>query len=413
MADTQYSLPLIVTNFTDATARGLKRVRFVKGDGDGYQERWLQKLISRYPNVLPIQQIEPSFVPIIPICMELPLASGNVDNLYVTPDGDLIVGEAKLFRNPEARREVIGQIIDYAKDLSALSYEELDKAILGAEAPDGNGGHPKIPLYEVVVSTIGDAALDEEQFKDNVSRNLERGRFLLLIIGDGIQAGIERIAEFLQQHAGMHFTLGLIELAIFEFPKNLVSGYLVQPRVLARTKNIDRGIVTIENGRTKVNPPAIQAAAARRMTITEEKFYEKLGYTIPEVDSILKAFVEQLETIGVRTDFGTDSMILRWSPDDNRAWNLATITTSGKVWTEILNGQADSVGLISISHEYLNKLASSVPGAYVKDTLKATSRYVAKGNTYITIDQLLSHEDNWLKAIQEFIAAATDALTNQ
>jgi hypothetical protein len=61
--------------------------------------------------------------------VELPLASGFVDNLYATPDGDLIVGETKLFRNPEARREVVGQVIDYAKDLSALSYEQLEDAI--------------------------------------------------------------------------------------------------------------------------------------------------------------------------------------------------------------------------------------------------------------------------------------------
>src|SRR5271157_1693314 len=122
MADTQYGLPLIVGNFTETAAQGLKRIRFEKGGQDGFRERWLQKLVSRYPNVLPIEQIEPALTPAISICMELPLSSGFVDNLYATPDGDLIVGETKLFRNPEARREVVGQVIDYAKDLSALSY---------------------------------------------------------------------------------------------------------------------------------------------------------------------------------------------------------------------------------------------------------------------------------------------------
>ena len=104
MEDTQYGLPLIVSNFTETPARSLKRIRLEKGSDDGYSERWLQKLIGRYPNVLPIEQIEPALTPAIPICMELPLASGFVDNLYVTPRGDLIVGETKLFRNPEARR---------------------------------------------------------------------------------------------------------------------------------------------------------------------------------------------------------------------------------------------------------------------------------------------------------------------
>jgi hypothetical protein len=417
MAESQYGLLLIVPSFTETPARGLKRIRFEKGsDKDGYRERWLQQLVSRYPNVLPIEQIERALTPAIPICMELPLESGFVDNLYATPDGDLIVGETKLFRNPEARREVIGQIIDYAKDLSALSYEKLEQAIAKAEAPDGAGGHPKVGLDEAVASGGGREEISEERFIDAVSRNLERGRFLLLVIGDGIQLGTENIAAFLQQHAGMHFTLGLVELAIFELPSEM-GGYLVQPRILARTTNIDRGIVTIENGKITANPPLDQTTGpkgvTKRTTISEERFYEELAANFPTVVPRLKAFTARLETIGVGTEFGKGSMILRWRPDEQRAWNLGSITTSGKVWTDYLNGQADAVGLLDLSHAYLNRVASVVPGAHVKEYLKPTSRYVAKGGTYVTIDELLAHEDGWLAAIQEFMASATHALKDQ
>jgi hypothetical protein len=188
MAESQYGLPLLVGNFAGSVARGLKRIRLEKGSSkDGYSERWLQRLVSQYPNVLPIEQIEPALTPAIPICMELPLESGSVDNLYATPKGDLVIVETKLFRNPEARREVIGQIIDYAKDLAALSYKTFEAAISRAEAPDGAGGHPSVSLYEAVVSAGGREDVDEERFIDAVSRNLERGRFLLLVVGDGIR----------------------------------------------------------------------------------------------------------------------------------------------------------------------------------------------------------------------------------
>src|SRR5579863_5683077 len=243
---------MIVTGFAEAQGRSLKLIRFEKGQDNGFDERWLQKLVSCYPNVLPIKQIEPGFTDAASICMELPLTSGPADILYATPDGNLIIGETKLFRNPEARRKVIGQIIDYAKDLSALSYEDLEKAILRAEAPDGSGGHPKLGLYKAVAA--GSEAINEEDFIDAVSRNLEQGRFLLLVIGDGIQEGTASIAAFLQQHAGMHFTLGLVDLAVFELPSEM-GGYLVQPRILAQTRMIDRGIVTFENGRVKITPP--------------------------------------------------------------------------------------------------------------------------------------------------------------
>jgi hypothetical protein len=418
MAGTQYGKPLIVRNFTDTAARGVTRIRFQKGDdqGSNYNEKWLQKLISRYPSVLPIEQIEPALTPAIPICMELPLASGFVDNLYATPDGDLIVGEAKLFRNPEARRAVVGQVIDYAKDLSALSYEKLEDAIKRAEAPDGDGGHPKDRLYEAVTKIVGHEEINEEQFIDAVSRNLKRGRFLLLVIGDGIQEGIENIATFLHQHAGMHFTLGLVDLAIFALPSEM-GGYLVQPRILAHTMTIERGIVTIEDERIKVRPPPDQRIdskdVAKRTTISAEKFYEKLAANYPAVVPKLKAFTNRLEATGIAIEFGKDSMILRWRPDENHAWNLGTIMTSGKVWTDVLNGQADAVGLLNLSHAYLKRLASLVPGAYVKESTKPTSWYVAKGVTYITIDTLLDHEDGWLAAIREFMAAASDAIKDQ
>src|SRR5690348_2580265 len=72
-----------------------------------YDERWIQELIHHHPRVLPIASMEPAFWPAVPICMELPLRSGFLDNLLVTPLGDLIAVECKLWRNAEARREVI------------------------------------------------------------------------------------------------------------------------------------------------------------------------------------------------------------------------------------------------------------------------------------------------------------------
>ena len=64
---------------------------------------------------------------------------------------------------------------------------------------------------------------------------------------------------------------------------------------------------------------------------------------------------------------------------------LGSITTFGRVWTDILNGTADAFGILNLSHAYLKKLASLVPGAYVYEHLKPTSWWVAKGGTYITI----------------------------
>jgi len=103
-------------------------------------------------------------MPAISVGMELRSAvGGSVDNLYVTPSGHLIVGETKLYRNPEARREVIGQIIDYAKDLSAFSYSNPNEAISKADRPDGERGRSSLGLYESVVAALGAGAPPEEE----------------------------------------------------------------------------------------------------------------------------------------------------------------------------------------------------------------------------------------------------------
>ena len=42
---------------------------------------------------------------------------------------------------------------------------------------------------------------------DNVTRHLSRGEFLLLIVGDGIREGAEKIVDFVQRHSGLRFSL--------------------------------------------------------------------------------------------------------------------------------------------------------------------------------------------------------------
>src|SRR5207248_771526 len=77
------------------------------------------------------------------------------------------------------------------------------------------------------------------------TKNLRQGRFLLLIVGDGIREGVEAIAEYLQVHAGLHFSLGLVELPIYAMPGG---GRLVAPGLLARTALISRQVIALPDG---------------------------------------------------------------------------------------------------------------------------------------------------------------------
>ncbi len=56
---------------------------------------------------------------------------------------------------------------------------------------------------------------------------------------------MQAIAEYLQVHAGLHFSLGLVEVPIYIMPNG---DRLVAPRVLARTTVITRNVVALPDG---------------------------------------------------------------------------------------------------------------------------------------------------------------------
>jgi hypothetical protein len=200
-------------------------------------EAYIQALVHEHPACLPIAEIDAMFSGPVPICTELNTPAGPIDNFMVTPSGLPVLVECKLWRNPEARREVVSQILDYAKELSRWSSSDVQREVSHRLKRDGN------PLLDMVRAV--DPQLDEQHFNDALTANLRRGRFLLLIVGDGIREGVEAIAEYLQLHAGLHFSLGLVELPIYVMPNG---DRLVAPRVLARTALITRNVVAVPDG---------------------------------------------------------------------------------------------------------------------------------------------------------------------
>ena len=88
----------------------------------GIDEATLQDLLFRHPQTLPIASIDPANVGAVAVCRELSTQAGYVDALYVNSQGCLTLAEFRLWRNPQAWRKVIGQILDYAKEIAAWNY---------------------------------------------------------------------------------------------------------------------------------------------------------------------------------------------------------------------------------------------------------------------------------------------------
>jgi hypothetical protein len=115
-------------------AEALTRVDLGSTSASGYDEDWLQGLLHGQPSVFPIEQIETGFGDLIPLCRELPLMfgagrSGSLDNVFVTSTGGIVLVEAKLWRNPQARREVVAQAMEYAGAVFRMNYEEFERTV--------------------------------------------------------------------------------------------------------------------------------------------------------------------------------------------------------------------------------------------------------------------------------------------
>ena len=237
-----FSKPILIASGAN-TGVVLPKVPLTGEQARIYSEDWLQDVMYRFPEALPIDEIDSSFAHLVPLCREMNTEAGPVDNVYITPTGKPVLVEAKLWRNPEARRKVFSQILDYAKELSRWTVEEFDTAVRSARRtrnePDGG-------LLDVVRRAVGE--MDEAKFYDAVSLNLSRGEFLLLIVGDGIRENVAAMAEYLDKNRSLHFTFGLIEMAIYALPDG---AHLVQPRILAQSAILHRIVIEL-NGAGRV-----------------------------------------------------------------------------------------------------------------------------------------------------------------
>ena len=366
----------------------LKRIQ-IGGTDSPFDEDWLQNLLHRHPCCLPMDQIEPALQDLVPVCMELALPSGFLDNLFMTPDGDIVIAEVKLWRNPEMRRTVIAQALDYATALFSMDYEALEKAVLKSKFC---GEKPK-NLYGL----FGNAdVLAEPDFVDAVNINLKNGRIVVLVVGDGTKTNLENLVEGLQSHAGFHFTFALVALAIFGTGKN-DGEYLIVPSTLAKTFIVERGIVRIDDQGAKISAVKtipMSSSSSARMSITSEQFFNAMRERHPELPSQLKAFMDRLETIGVYSEF-KKSLNFKWEPPTGKPVNLGYIMQNGQLWTDV-----SSSASMDNRYTYLEKLAKVFEGEVLVSD---------KGVGFVTINDkapyietVIDKFDDWFEVIKAY-----------
>jgi len=206
-----------------------------------YDEKWLQERI--YADISLLSVTDPVYdrLQIVPLCREFSLHDGirNVflDILAISETGRLVLVECKLWKNPQARREVLSQIIEYASLLQSLSYADFS-ARLKKYIQSGDEDPISYRFKELGIE------FEESVLIDRVSNSLKLGKFQLIIAGDGIRTDIINLINS-PSISGVMSDICLLEVALFE---NTLGDICLLPSMPIKTETIQKTVLVSTEG---------------------------------------------------------------------------------------------------------------------------------------------------------------------
>lgn len=188
------------------TSDGLAVLHDTKYDS----EALLQEALALYPDVIAgptTKSDEANRLLLIAQEMGVPDSEAGgmtfrLDHLFVDSNCVPVLVEVKRSSDTRIRREVVGQMLDYAAN--GVRYWPL--ALLQSEF-ERNATARGHDSTELLAQHIGD--MDPEQFWSNVQANLTAGRIRMLFVADELPPGLRRVIEFLNEQMGSAEVLGV------------------------------------------------------------------------------------------------------------------------------------------------------------------------------------------------------------
>jgi len=197
----------------------------------------MQLLVADYPEIIADDDGD-----LLLIKREQPIGDGegdgrwSLDHLFVTQEGVPVLVELKRAVDTRLRREVVGQMLDYAANATAHwkagtvadSFEATSRAagrdpweVLGAFLPEG---------------------LEPDTFWERVDASFAAGRVKLVFVADTIPRELARIVEFLNEQ--MKAEVRAVELNWFEAEgvKAFTPRIIGQTQRAQATKDSSRGL---------------------------------------------------------------------------------------------------------------------------------------------------------------------------
>jgi len=162
-------------------------------------EKILQELLAKYPQLLAGDQINsenPRKWILVTREVGIPEKEDSpdiwsLDNLFIDQDAIPTLVEVKRSGDTRIRREVIGQMLDYAAN--AILYWPVEKLKLLYEAECQKNGEDPVQY----LSSKLNLDTEYEDFWSDVETNLKAGKIRMLFVADDIPSELQTIVEFL------------------------------------------------------------------------------------------------------------------------------------------------------------------------------------------------------------------------
>lgn len=328
-------------------------IYLVQGDGQlvemnerGYAtETLLQGYLARHPNLLAGDQIDSSAPRRwLLVAKEASLASEedgagrwSVDHPFLDQDAVPTIVEVKRSTDTRIRREVVGQMLDYAAN--GVAYWSVDRLRAEFEAN---------PESEQDISDLlEDPDADPEEFWQKAKTNLKAGRVRLVFVSDKIPDELRRIVEFLNEQMAPAEVLAVEIKQYVSKDSNLKT---LVPRVIGQT--------------AKAQDTKSGGVRTSRQW-DETSFFEELESQVPEAVKPARAILEWAKnsvnqvTWGKGPKYGTFRAMLE---HQESAHNLLEVWTDGYLYIQLGDPQAHTLlGEESKRSEFLRRL-EEVPG---------------------------------------------------
>ncbi|MYA51618.1 MAG: hypothetical protein F4045_04395 [Chloroflexi bacterium] len=175
----------------------------------------------------------------------------SLDHLFVDQDAVPTLVEVKRGRNSQIRREVVGQMLDYAANGSQFWTQDEIREAFEREHESSS------ELADAVLQDfLGEEYSTDDEFWTRVATNLAARRMRLVFVADTIPPELIRIVEFL--NAQMR-DIEVLAVEIKQFKGNDQTETLVS-RVIGHTATL----------------PTKNASSRARRAMTMDEFYERL-----------------------------------------------------------------------------------------------------------------------------------------